>query len=51
MYSVLFSVIYIKRGGGAKALYIHLYAHTRICTSGCVSKDKVGESKVNQLAK
>ena len=27
---VLFSVVYIKRGGGSKALYIHLYAHTHI---------------------
>ena len=29
MHSVLFSVEYIKRGTEAKALYIHLYEHTR----------------------
>ena len=35
MHSELFSVVYIKRGGGAKALYpfirIYTYMHHRIC--------------------
>ena len=35
MHCVLFSVVYIKRGGGAKALYpsirTHTYMHHRMC--------------------
>ena len=35
MQSVLFSVIYIKRGGGAKAVYssvrTYTYMHLRMC--------------------
>ena len=35
MQSVLFSVVYIKRGGGAKALYpsirTYTYMHLRMC--------------------
>ena len=37
MYSVLFSVVYITRGGVAKALSIYTHIDVRICTSGCVS--------------
>ena len=41
MHNILFSVVCIKRGGGAKAQYIHLYTYiyTRIYTSKYVSKN------------
>ena len=35
MHNVLFSIVYIKRGGGAKALYpsthTYTYMHLRMC--------------------
>ena len=31
MHNVLFSIVYIKRGGGAKALSIHVYAPQDVC--------------------
>ena len=39
MHNVLFSVVFIKHGGGAKVLYPSVRTYTYICTSGCVSRD------------
>ena len=38
MYSVLFSVVYIKRGGGAKALYPFIRPYTYMYPRMCVER-------------
>ena len=40
MHNVLFSVVYIKCGGGAKALNLSIRTYTYICTSArmCVER-------------
>ena len=48
MHSALFSVIYIKRGGEAKALYLFTRTYTYKCTSGCVSRDNDVDARQRQ---
>ena len=50
MHNVLFFVEYIKRGGGAWALYrsIRTYTYIHIRTSGCVSRDNDVDARQRQ---
>ena len=38
MHNVLFSIVYIKRGGEAKALYLSIRTHTNIHLRMCVER-------------
>ena len=38
MHSVLFSVVYIKRGGGVKALYLSIRTYTYMHFKMCVER-------------
>ena len=47
MHNVLFYVVYINVVEEQRH-YFHLYAHTRICTSGCVLRDNDVDARQRQ---
>ena len=50
MHNVLFSVVYIKLGGGAKALNLSIRTYTRIYAPqlGCVSRNNDVDARQRQ---